>query len=733
MNPLSIKARNYRTFASLDLDLPAGCAAIIGANGAGKSSLVNIIDLALFGPDGRSWAPYLTQGVESTELELELVFEHAGELYRSRRGYSSRGSGKTTLDLERNHLRDGADERGEREDSWLPETRETQAATQEHLEEILGLTRETFRASAMLVQGDGAAFTEAKPADRKRVLAAVLGLDRFDRYAELVKRDRKQAEVEAERLQGALDRADAELAGKADVEARLTAAAGIVTEATATLSAAEADLQGAAAAFQAAQEIRTRKAEALAAVTAAEAALQPLERAHEDAATATQEVTVAEDELATLTTDDQRADLERSLAGLESKIEAHRAAVRAREETLRLRELRTAEKAAIEAQADERERKTLELDAKASHVSLGEVAKCPVCEQELDADARKATASSLRAQAQEAADQAAAIRERAAVVQIPEITDEPTRPDAEERELADVRGQIEKARAAELQRERLAERIRGLRLKVDARPADEQIVKARQSVQEARTAAETVGPVLTDAELTVVQRDALTARSRIDTDRARLDAAKADEARAAGELERLNRIAADTETDRAERARLLATVDRLAIIEKACGRDGIPALIIGSAAIPSIETEAQRILQELGGSTASARIELRTGKALASGGIADALDVVVITDRGERPYETFSGGERTRLNLALRIALARLLATRRGAESRILAIDEPEYLDDAGTAALASVLRGLNGDFERVYLVSHVPDLRAAFDVSLEVVRGDDGLSRIAA
>jgi DNA repair exonuclease SbcCD ATPase subunit len=124
-----------------------------------------------------------------------------------------------------------------------------------------------------------------------------------------------------------------------------------------------------------------------------------------------------------------------------------------------------------------------------------------------------------------------------------------------------------------------------------------------------------------------------------------------------------------------------------------------PALIVENAAIPQIETEANRILDELG---TSYRVELRTQRALkTSETLRETLDILIHADAGERPYETFSGGERTRLNLALRIALARLLAHRRGAESRLLVIDEPEYLDEAGVARLAEVLRGLAGDFDR--------------------------------
>ena len=178
-----------------------------------------------------------------------------------------------------------------------------------------------------------------------------------------------------------------------------------------------------------------------------------------------------------------------------------------------------------------------------------------------------------------------------------------------------------------------------------------------------------------------------------------------------------------------ERDLLVVRAGRLRVLEAAYGRDGIPAWIVSQQAIPSIETEASRVIAELG---SPYRIELRTERITAGGDLVNALDVVVVTEAGERPYETFSGGERTRINLALRIGLARLLANRRRAESRLLVIDEPEFLDADGTAALVRVLAGLP-DFSKVWLISHVPALRdAALDGTIEVVRDADGWSSVA-
>jgi DNA repair exonuclease SbcCD ATPase subunit len=102
MNPRRVTASNYRTFERLDLDLATGTSVIVGENGAGKSSIVNLIDVALFAGRGEL-APLVTLG--ETSMEVVLEFEHDGELYRVRRCH--RG-GKTTVDLERNSLRDAA-------------------------------------------------------------------------------------------------------------------------------------------------------------------------------------------------------------------------------------------------------------------------------------------------------------------------------------------------------------------------------------------------------------------------------------------------------------------------------------------------------------------------------------------------------------------------------------------------------------------------------------------------
>ena len=218
---------------------------------------------------------------------------------------------------------------------------------------------------------------------------------------------------------------------------------------------------------------------------------------------------------------------------------------------------------------------------------------------------------------------------------------------------------------------------------------------------------------------------------RLEGERVRLDeqvrALELQLARVEAELTRLEDVAAEVAECEGAASQLDGRLALLAVAERAFGRDGIPALIVENSAVPQLEQESNRILAELGGDM---RIELRTQRTTKGGDDREALDIVVSTPAGERPYETFSGGERTRLNLSLRIALARLLATRRGAEIRMLAIDEPEFLDAQGLEALSDVLRRLVDDFEVVLLISHHDGLRDSFDQTVEVVKSE-GTSRI--
>ncbi len=97
MRPIRLHLREFGSHRDTTVEFPAGCVSLTGKNGAGKSTILAGVDVALFGPDGRSLAPYVRRGGDGSML-VELEFEHQDRLFRVRRQVTN---GKTTVDLER--------------------------------------------------------------------------------------------------------------------------------------------------------------------------------------------------------------------------------------------------------------------------------------------------------------------------------------------------------------------------------------------------------------------------------------------------------------------------------------------------------------------------------------------------------------------------------------------------------------------------------------------------------
>ncbi len=152
----------------------------------------------------------------------------------------------------------------------------------------------------------------------------------------------------------------------------------------------------------------------------------------------------------------------------------------------------------------------------------------------------------------------------------------------------------------------------------------------------------------------------------------------------------------------------------------------IPVLILEQA-IPLLEQEANGILAKI--SPSGMRVKLETQKALKSReGLAETLEIVVRDIYGERPYEAFSGGERFRLDLALRIGLSKLLANRAGARLETLIIDEGlGSLDEDGLAHLRECLAALGQEWPLVLVVTHVDAMKHTFPSQIMVSKNGNG------
>ncbi|MEO6457203.1 MAG: SMC family ATPase [Chloroflexia bacterium] len=164
-------------------------------------------------------------------------------------------------------------------------------------------------------------------------------------------------------------------------------------------------------------------------------------------------------------------------------------------------------------------------------------------------------------------------------------------------------------------------------------------------------------------------------------------------------------------------------------LQEAFGKNGIQAMIIESA-IPEVEQEANALLHRMSDGRMS--VEITTQRdAKSSKAVLETLDINISDEMGTRPYELYSGGEAFRVNFAVRIALSKLLARRAGAQLQTLVIDEGFGSQDGqGREKLVGAIRSIEGDFEKILVITHIEELKEEFPVRINIVKTPSG-SRI--
>ncbi len=177
-----------------------------------------------------------------------------------------------------------------------------------------------------------------------------------------------------------------------------------------------------------------------------------------------------------------------------------------------------------------------------------------------------------------------------------------------------------------------------------------------------------------------------------------------------------------------DRSELGLQIGRYKALERAFGKDGVPALLIEQA-LPEIEMKANEILGRL--SDDSMRLHFETQaryKDEKRKDLRETLEIQVSDGAGERDYELFSGGEAFRVNFAIRLALSEVLAQRKGARLQMLVIDEGFGSQDAqGRQRLIQSINAVQNDFAKILVITHLDELKDAFPTRIEVEKTENG------
>lgn len=190
MIPLRLELVNFLAYRKKTMINFEGIhlACLTGPNGAGKSSVLDAITWALWGASrARTLDELVHQG--QTDMSVQLEFLHEGVEYRVLRKRQRGKAGTGTLTLSRRN----SSGQFELESSGVVET-------ERHIRALLKLDHTTFTNSSFLQQGRADLFMTKAPAERKKVLSSILGLDQWADYEARAKKQADKSKTDADFL-----------------------------------------------------------------------------------------------------------------------------------------------------------------------------------------------------------------------------------------------------------------------------------------------------------------------------------------------------------------------------------------------------------------------------------------------------------------------------------------------------------------------------------------------------
>jgi exonuclease SbcC len=682
MRPIRLTLQNYRSFQDVDLDLSGiEAAAITGPNGAGKTCLAESVLYALYG-EGRSSTVDGVVRLGERESSVKLEYLHDGATYAVIRK-RSRGQKSELQYLVR----------GPEDELWWALSGASIAETQGKIVHDLAMDGALFRHSSFVGQGESAAFCEATPAERKAVLYGVLE-DRLAQFAAL-----------HEAAKATVKTLDEALAVAAASRERLQTLIALreTTETARTGAQEQLDLS------------RGKVAEGEERTNTLRESLAQHEAALNRLAAARAECSKLEAEV---------ADLGRQRTEWQTVLDADQALLR-EAEVIR-RDAEAADRLEAELKEFAERRQALQL-AESAHekTNLQCMAAQDAYKRALDQAGAAGLVPCLGTDEAVTCPLLAQARASTSEEELTRIADQWR---AAEQTLKDRLTEARKADGAyddSAHREAQAD----YDTRVWARPELANLAGAEARAEGAKTALREVARRLetNDRDLAALRQECLdleykTAGAEQLAESLRFAERLLEEARCEVESytrefavydERLRQVAeAEVEVGQIDQQVAAQAQSRTiyATLQEAFSRDGIPALII-DATVPAVEEIANEILAGL--SDGRMTLKLTTQRLKVTGGIAETLEIIVADQLGERLYEDWSGGEKLRVDLAVRIALGRLLAQRTGAPVELLVLDECcAPLDEAGEDALIDCVMRLLESFGCILVITHRNNLR---------------------
>jgi DNA repair exonuclease SbcCD ATPase subunit len=145
---------------------------------------------------------------------------------------------------------------------------------------------------------------------------------------------------------------------------------------------------------------------------------------------------------------------------------------------------------------------------------------------------------------------------------------------------------------------------------------------------------------------------------------------------------------------------------------------GIP-LMITDHYMPLVAQRTQELLHMMSDGQLNVRVEITEA------GTKKGIELSAGTDT-LRPIESLSGGEGTRVSLALRVALSQILQEMSGCHFNCLIVDEPEYLDPVGISQFIATINTLRDQYQQIFVMSHIDSIKNSFPNAIMVAKQNE-------
>lgn len=665
------------------------------SNGAGKSSLcTDSLLWCLFGVTSRGVeADAVVNKQVGKNTEVTALFDIGGSRYQVSRF--------------RKHKEEGNKIRVWKDDTEI--TRATSALTNQIIESIIGMNAQTFMHSVALGQGLNRRLTQLTDTERKRVLEGVLGIEVFDRVKKRTRDMRREEEAKKPRV-AATQEALVSTIDSVELRQQQEVAQRSV-DFDAQIDALKAERNGHEATElmqnQYVSIARAAQDEHKAEIAQCEDAIRQLDAAHAHVVEDTEKLATG------------------AIAALRTRREAHLTLLA--EQQAQLRRLHT--------ERDLKQRALAPLDravgAAGAALTLAqraaEIAKqsaCPTCRRPIVGSEEQARVLDLFAKDIDEAKR----KQQAAGVEVEAARAELAKAQAEIETLTRAAQETADTSAALLQE--MAEAKKPFLAHIDASAAR---VKQEKAPFEAHLAAAHHALTEEVRAAAAAEASARAARDNIARTDRKIQGVEAQRAEVAKQQQRdfaaeIDDLMTQLGQKQAEAEAIDTKIARLDVVTQLYDRMRTIALADSLAFLNARTAYYSAILTD-GRISASFNATSQT----AGGEVRDVIGLQVTTAGGA--YESASGGEADRIDLAISFALHDLVCRVATTKHNVLVVDEPaNAVDPVGIRRIVDLLQAKLGDkqsgLETVIVVSQNPVFKGSLDMTWTVVK-EGGLSRL--